>query len=1361
MFSRPIVTLVVPLWLTVASVSNAQDFDPRGRHRPRPAPAANGRPSPSASIPTARNPPSSDQLIERYTRLVLSLPESSGPLEKLAQAYRARDGSIEKLVADFESRAAQVDATQYAATVALAAVYSMERRAADAEAAYARAIALRPRDPTAWLALARLRRDAGDLEGARSSYESALGLETATADKQQTLRTLMVTALDQKEWESAKRYHAQLTALDPANLFVRGELGRELVNRGEFERAIGVLEDVVKAAAGDNRALAPALKELGRAQAKSHQPDKAVASLNRALAVAGPQPALRAEIYEIVAEVYRAEQNLPALIQKLADEHPTDVTRLALLGRLYEETGDSGNAIEAYRKALATDPRQIDLRVHMVRLLQARGDLDRAITEYLALLRYAPNSPQFVFEACEALLQRGDRARAMRLVSELEARSGGDDEVLSRVADYYARIGEAAQSLRVLRRLAEVATADPQHIVDLGDHYFHDNKIPLAIETWKRLLVVIQPRAKALAALGDVYVEHDMGRDALVVYKEALALDPSALPIKKALAVLHERNREYEAAVALYQEVADKAKSGGNRALVRECRTRIVSLWGLERVLEQKIPALARAFDRKPVDPEAGRILAEAELHVGRLPQAEATLQRILAIEPGDEESYLALERVLVQQHKQAEAIAVLEKLATVEPTRAREVYERMATYALEIYRDDDAIKYAARAVELNPDDADAHRRLGEMYRARQDIGHAINELRAAIQKNDRLFIVYLELADLLLSEGHTDDADALLRRVVRSATDEDLVARAARLAIQLELGNGVLDAIEHDLLPLAIARPDRPLFRRLLVEIYGTMTVASVERVRHGQPQEAEQARSTLSRIGSRAVKPLLDALADDDIGQQRIAIDVLSYVRNTNAALPLFAYATGPGDVSLRTRAMIACGALAASTMVPKYAALLFPKGHDGPVSAPESVALAAVWGLARLHDGASIPLLRRVLREGSMAARAVAALGLGYTGDKRLTADLATLLGAADTASAARAAAAYALGELDAQDRVDALLEAGADDDPLPRRLAMVALARMGRRHPAPPAWMERAVTVMAEALFVAEPEGPHADAPAREISRTAANALAMLASPDAPASPVAFPVPDGALDVEALLAELVSGDASAALRRAALMRFSDAIERAAANALHTSGARAHAVLEAMGNGDGELLPFVGRDESGPAAAQAKAIVRALEPSLPALARGPDSVLQTKALWVVAKLEGDEAAEAVASAIGSPIEATRRVALAAVAMPRRDGTRAHAAARTVSAVAEILASDVSWSMRVLGAQAMGRLGAAGAAAEAGERLRAAATNDAYALVRQSALEALATFDEAGARDLALHMASSDSEPRVREAAAALGGL
>lgn len=73
----------------------------------------------------------------------------------------------------------------------------------------------------------------------------------------------------------------------------------------------------------------------------------------------------------------------------------------------------------------------------------------------------------------------------------------------------------------------------------------------------------------------------------------------------------------------------------------------------------------------------------------------------------------------------------------------------------------------------------------------------------------------------------------------------------------------------------------------------------------------------------------------------------------------------------------------------------------------------------------------------------------------------------------------------------------------------------------------------------------------------------------------------------------------------------------------------------------------------------------------------------------------------------------------------------------------------------MRALAAEALGRLGKAGATKEASAALRETAEKEPYAIVREAALLALASFDRASARTLATAMASSDPEPRVRETA------
>jgi cellulose synthase operon protein C len=78
--------------------------------------------------------------------------------------------------------------------------------------------------------------------------------------------------------------------------------------------------------------------------------------------------------------------------------------------------------------------------------------------------------------------------------------------------------------------------------------------------------------------------------------------------------------------------------------------------------------------------------------------------------------------------------------------------------------------------------------------------------------------------------------------------------------------------------------------------------------------------------------------------------------------------------------------------------------------------------------------------------------------------------------------------------------------------------------------------------------------------------------------------------------------------------------------------------------------------------------------------------------------------------------------------------------------------------FALRVLAAEALGRLGAAGGGEETARPLREAAIHDDFALVREAALAALARFDPGSARQIATQLAAADPEPRVRDSARAV---
>ena len=271
----------------MAPAATAQDFDPRGRRHgasgtPTSPPPALNVPKPSAPGPKLREPSSAPKtgtpgapaeeksgagsavLIARYTAVVLADPASPFPLQRLAQLYRERDGNLKGLTAEFEKRAQDTTPTaagdSWRARMALGAIYQADGRTDDAIKTYQEAVAAKPKEATPLLLLGQLSRDRNDATSAKQYYERALPLVSAK-DLEPTLRSLLTLSLDLKDFEAAKRFHRDLVKRSQNSLLVRGELGRELEARGDFEHAEAEFREVVTAAGGDNRTLAPALRE--------------------------------------------------------------------------------------------------------------------------------------------------------------------------------------------------------------------------------------------------------------------------------------------------------------------------------------------------------------------------------------------------------------------------------------------------------------------------------------------------------------------------------------------------------------------------------------------------------------------------------------------------------------------------------------------------------------------------------------------------------------------------------------------------------------------------------------------------------------------------------------------------------------------------------------------------------------------------------------------------------------------------------------------------------------------------------------------------------------------------------------------
>jgi predicted Zn-dependent protease len=1354
-----LVALVVASGLAPGHAARADDWEiesaPKKVSRPR---------APGQTRQTATKPrPAEAQAEAKRLALALERPYDDGVFERLIASYRARDGNLDGLLREL---AAPSEGQGSAPLVLRGRVHDSLGNTAAAREAFESAIAASPKIAVRLHVLAaRLERRDGQLDRAGVLLRGALAPEAGAApeDRREALELLAEVELDLRDYDAAEASFSELARLEKGSVFALTGFARALSARGEHARAADAYRAALPKLSGDARAVAPILLEQASSELEAGEAARALETLERAERSAAGAAGLRHAVAELRLSAHRRAGTLRALSEQLSAHAPRSFEGADLLARVLEELGEVDGAQGALRRALSFKPRDAETRLRLVRLLTAQGRLEEAIREHQRLVESAPGEPSYVTSLAQTLLESGQRAAALQLLARTAQRFAGDARVARALLDVYARWGESDRAREMVERLARIEPGDPSHMITLGQELLQRGDEAGARTAFTRALDRASDRAAAHAALGEIYLDHDKADRALEHFTQATKLEPASAGYARGLAEALERVRRFADAEAEWRKVMEL--SGTDRSARREARRRIVVLWANNGELRGRLRALELAFGVAPSDGgaqrpaakptvtppaapdlEAGRFLAEGYrvlATAGRRARADATLSRateqvlvrLLELAPGDIDSLIALERLRAQRGDLRGASAVLEKLLEADPTSATSYLSQLAHYAQLDYRDAEALGYAERLAQLAPDDPAAHRRLAELYRARQDAPRAAASLARALELDPGAHETALELAELWLAAGEGKRAEALLRRALAGSPDDELVRRAARALIQLHLGAGTLGLLENDFLSLAL-RGDRRVHRDLLIELYAALCRPLLAEAARGASVEAARARDALRAIGRRALKPLLEALASGDAMTRNLAIEVLGASESQAALLPLLALAEREGDLSLRRRALIALGPIASDAVLDRLAALA--AGDEPRLRDAAAWSMARV-ALARRSDKAERALLLLTQSE-TPSVRGYALLGLAHARGKDVGERAASVV-EHDRSPWARGAALLLLGHAGASERTQGLIAALQVESDEVSAAAAFALGMLGAKD-ASRALAARVVSGDAWA------------------SRAAAWALARTGSAGAVSFQLAPPSDRSALS-PVLLAHLESAPvADGALRAAAF----EPLVLALRTALEGPLPAARAALRLLEHGSQTL---VGWDEQ-----LARDLASAALPSIAALTTHRDAEARGLAFARVLSLGPESALPVLASALAHADAAIRADALDALDAAPASSLMDGAARAAPPAAAEpeaferaliaLAHGDRQWTVRQRATEVLGRLWARAPGQHIlGQALVKALEHDDSAYVREAAASAFAAAHPRaeiapGPRAALERAAASDPEARVRNVAA-----
>ncbi len=414
-------------------------------------------------------------------------------------------------------------------------------------------------------------------------------------------------------------------------------------------------------------------------------------------------------------------------------------------------------------------------------------------------------SPEKMFEQAMAAEDRGDMAGAEKLLVALEQKQPGNFAVEESLGLVYAQQGEFEKSLRPLKKAAALVPSNDAAHANLGAALYSLHQNQEAAAELKKAVALNPANAGALRSLGRVEMELGQPEAAAKALGQALGLTPEDGELRMDCAEMLIAAKTPMTAVELLQGWPQAATMARAQVLLGEAEealgdfkaagdalTKAVALepseenaWrlGAELLKHWTFDGAARVFhDAGEKYPESRRLrtgeaaalfgagkygdavpifasLLEAEpenagfaqmlgisctaLVQQTRPRCEV-LQRYAESHPGDARAAVyaaqALEGNGVAQNEKVEKL--LTQAVKADPKLAEAQLE-MGTYLQRAERFAEAAAYLQRAVELKPDSAVAHYRLGLAYArlGRKEEGRAEMEFekKLAKQKQEEL----------------------------------------------------------------------------------------------------------------------------------------------------------------------------------------------------------------------------------------------------------------------------------------------------------------------------------------------------------------------------------------------------------------------------------------------------------------------------------------------------------------------------------------------------------------------------------------------------------------------------------------------